>query len=337
MELNNSGPDELIRLAMNSIRLHLPRFRGQNQPSSKTPNTSKKKSPLKSRKSEQNGLQTVSFLRSSGTSKCTLVRQVFSKPLITSQSWIIIEANGGKVLDGKADSEIREIASLTKIMTCVTAIQEINRRRRSYEEVVKVSKNAAGMDGTSAELQVGDEIKVWDLLHGLMLPSGNDAAIAISEFIGRMIDRERDPTETFVERMNSNALALRLNDTSFTNPHGMSTSINLSSAKSVAILSCYAMKMNIFSQIVSTKKHTCSIFNPLGVRKQEWVNTNLLLDKGFSGLKTGHTPAAGPCLSFSIEKKKKRMIGVLLSSKSMEIRWSEAIKLWKYAHSQYFY
>ena len=337
MEIKNSGSDEQIRYTMNPIPLHLPRFRVQNQPTSQTPHTSKKKSPQKFRISEQNGPQAISFLKPSGASKFAIIRQVFSKPLITSQSWIIIDANGGKVLDGKADNDIREIASLTKIMTCITAIQEINRRRRSYEEVVRVSKNAACIDGTSAELQIGDEIKLWDLLHGLMLPSGNDAAIAISEFIGNMIDRERDPTETFVERMNSNALALRLSDTIFTNPHGMSTSINLSSAKSVAILSCYAMKMSIFSQIVSTKKHFCSVFNPIGLRKVEWANTNFLLDKGFSGLKTGHTPAAGPCLSFSVEKKKKKLIGVLLNSKSMEIRWSEAIKLWKYAYSQYLY
>jgi D-alanyl-D-alanine carboxypeptidase len=111
----------------------------------------------------------------------------------------------------------------------------------------------------------------------------------------------------------------------------MSTTINLSSARSIGIISCYAMKINLFSKIVSTKRHSCSIFNSNGVRKVEWINTNVLLDKGYCGVKTGITPAAGPCLCFCMERRKKKLMVVLLNSNTMETRWKEALKLWKYA------
>ena len=258
-------------------------------------------------------------------------RYLFFKPHISAVSWIAIEAKTCKYLDGKNEDVVREIASLTKIMTCITAIQEIFNRRRSFEEVVKITEEAAGMDGTSADLCSGDEIKLWDLLHGLMLPSGNDAAVAIAEHIGKIIDPSIEPIDAFMNKMNQNARNLNLNDTHFTNPHGMSTTINLSSARSVAIISSYAMKVNIFSTIVSTKRHICSIFNRNTVRKIEWVNTNALLEKGYCGVKTGITPAAGPCLCFCMQRRKKKLLVVLLNSKSMDIRWREAIKLWKYA------
>ena len=164
-----------------------------------------------------------------------------------------------------------------------------------------------------------------------MLPSGNDAAIAIAEFLGKKIDPDIDPVQAFVNKMNQNAKNLNLNDTNFTNPHGMSTTINLSSAKSIATLASFSMKSNIFSKIVATKRYSCSIFNPEGIRKVEWINTNLLLDKGYCGVKTGITPAAGPCLCFCMQRRKKNLLVVLLNSKTMESRWREAIKLWKYA------
>ena len=233
-------------------------------------------------------------------------------------------------MDGKSENEIRELASLTKIITCMTAIQEILNHKRSFDETATVSEAAAKMDGTIAELQSGDEIRIWDLLHGLMLPSGNDAAVVIAEFIGRILDSAADPVQAFVDKMNQNCRSLNITDTVFTNPHGMSTTINLSSARSIAAIACAAMKIGLFAKIVCTKRHCCSIFNPNGIRKVEWVNTNLLLDKGYCGVKTGITPAAGPCLCFCMERRKKKLIVVLLNSKTMDSRWKEAFKLWKY-------
>ncbi|OMJ90782.1 hypothetical protein SteCoe_6761 [Stentor coeruleus] len=253
------------------------------------------------------------------------------KPFVSADCWITLETFSAKELDGKNQDIQREIASLSKIMTLITVIQEINRKKRSFEEVVTISLKASSIEGTSADLKFGDEVKVWDLLHGLMLPSGNDAAIALAEFVGGMINKNADPISCFVDKMNANAKALKLNDTFFNNPHGMSISVNLSTARDVAILASYAIKMSTFRQVVNTKKHICNIYNPNGIRKVEWINTNALLDKGFKGVKTGITPAAGPCLCFFAEKKKKSMVGVLLNSRSMDVRWCEAVKLWRYS------
>ena len=272
MEVKNSSSNSLIHLIITSAPIHLPKFkRFYESGGNLTPNRFPKKEYSVARKKSSKQLELLNDTseKRKKYKHVSLTRQIFQKPFITASSWIIIEGDNYKKLEGKNEDEVREIASLTKIMTCLTAIQEINRRRRSYEEVVTISERAAMIDGTSADLQVGDEVKLWDLLHGLMLPSGNDAAISIAEFIGKMIDKESDPVEKFVEKMNHNALMFNLNNTVFTNPHGMSTSINLSNVKDIAILASHAMKMSIFSRIVSTRKHTCTIFNPIGTRKTE--------------------------------------------------------------------
>lgn len=274
---------------------------------------------------------TSSTIKQKFLTNISITKQLCPRPLVSADCWITLETFSAKQLDGKNEDFQREIASLSKIMTLITVIQEITRKKRSFEEVVTISLKASSIEGTSADLKFGDEVKIWDLLHGLMLPSGNDAAIALAEFVGGMINRNSDPISCFVDKMNTNAKVLKLNDTFFNNPHGMSTSVNLSTARDVAMLASYAIKMSTFRQVVSTKKHVCNIYNPNGTRKVEWVNTNALLDKGFKGIKTGITPAAGPCLCFFVEKNKKSIVGVLLNSRSMDVRWSEAVKLWKYS------
>jgi D-alanyl-D-alanine carboxypeptidase len=332
MEINNSISDSTLPMIKNSRVTRLPKFKKHLN------NRNQARAAVSKRKLERPKRYFSKPLEGMGSTSVkpkeqhlrSLNHYLFYKPHISAASWIAIEAAEGRYLDGRNEDEVREIASLTKIMTCITAIQEILHHKRSFEEIVHVSQTAANIDGTIADLQAGDEIKLWDLLYALMLPSGNDAAVAISEFIGKLADPGLDPTEAFVNKMNQNSKALNLHDTIFTNPHGMSTTINLSSARSVAALACYSMKLPLFSKIVSTKSHKCNIFNPNGTRKVEWVNTNILLDKGYCGVKTGITPAAGPCLCFCMQRRKKKLLVVLLNSNSMESRWREAVKLWKY-------
>ncbi|CAG9311783.1 unnamed protein product [Blepharisma stoltei] len=258
------------------------------------------------------------------------------KPRITAQSWIVLDGKKGKLLDGKDFENQREIASLTKIMTCYVAVEEINSRGKSFEEYATISKEAAAMTGTSASLQVGDEIKLWDLLHGLMLPSGNDAAIVIAEHIGRIIDPlSINPIQSFTKKMNETCKALKLNSTYFTNPHGLSNSLNISTAKNIAILSYSVMKVREIKKIVQTESYRCIVKNGGNDREIVWLNTNRLLKFGFSGIKTGYTPGAGPCLCCYVEKRKTKRIIVLLNSVSMESRWSEGLGLWRWS-SKYF-
>jgi D-alanyl-D-alanine carboxypeptidase len=333
MEMNNSNSDSTLPKIKNSRHSKPPKLKRFFNNRNQARNTYSKRILEKSKRYYSKPVDTLATtINKSKEKHPNLVnRYLFFKPHVSASSWIAIESKTGRYLDGKDEDEVREIASLTKIMTCITAIQEIAFLRRSFEEQVRVSDVAATMEGTTAELQPGDELSLWDLLHALMLPSGNDAAMAVAEHIGKFIHQGGDAVAAFVEKMNFNAMSLDLKQMKFTNPHGMSTSLNLSTARNVALLASHCMKVPPFRKIVSTKSHECSIFNPSGIRKVEWFNTNALLEKGFCGVKTGITPAAGPCLCFCMERKKKKLLVVLLNSKSMESRWREALKLWKYA------
>lgn len=109
-------------------------------------------------------------------------------PFVTAKSWSISDGRTGEILFGKCENDRREIASLTKIMTCFVVIQIIRKIRLNAQRTyLQVSKNAATCGGTSAKLRTGDVLSVWDLLHGLMLPSGNDAAITLAEHFGQYL------------------------------------------------------------------------------------------------------------------------------------------------------
>jgi D-alanyl-D-alanine carboxypeptidase len=259
-------------------------------------------------------------------------RILYYKPEVSAKSWIVIDGTTGNLIDGFNENEAKEIASLTKIMTCIIVIQDVIKYKKSFDEYVFISENAGLMDGTRAGLSCGDSLKVWDLLHGLMLPSGNDAAVALAEYFGGLISLN-NPISNFVAKMNGLARTLKLNDTIFRNPHGMSTSLNISSAKSLSQLTLYALKMPIFCKIVNTYSYTGTVNNNGVQRKISWINTNRLLRKGFNGVKTGYTPAAGPCLCSYIEQRNKKLLIVMLNVKSMQSRWTEAMKLWKWANA----
>ena len=109
-------------------------------------------------------------------------------PFVTAKSWSISDGRTGEILFGKCENDRREIASLTKIMTCFVVIQIVRKIRLNAQRTfLQVSKNAATVGGTSAKLRTGDVLSVWDLLHGLMLPSGNDAAITLAEHFGQYL------------------------------------------------------------------------------------------------------------------------------------------------------
>ncbi|OMJ91093.1 hypothetical protein SteCoe_6456 [Stentor coeruleus] len=225
------------------------------------------------------------------------------------------------ILGSKRDLELREIASLTKIMTSYTVLTLIeNKMLGSMNDIIKISKSSANTTGTSADLLEGDEITVRDLLYGLMLPSGNDAALALAEHFGKKLQGP-NPISNFIDEMNNNCKILKLFYTTFANPHGLAIKRNLSCARDVCKMASGAMKLMSFRIIVSTKTYTACIKSNDGeIRMKTWENTNKLLNKGFSGIKTGVTNKAGPCLCSSYEN----VIVTLLNSKSMEDRWREA-------------
>lgn len=255
----------------------------------------------------------------------------------TASAWAVVDGNTGELIGGKEEKTPREVASLTKIMTCYLAIQLLS-ASVSSDSTVEVSERAGKMTGTRAGLQAGDRLKVKDLLFALMLPSGNDAAMALAELFGLQLALRSggDPTSRldryFVREMNEFAAEMGLNQTLFRNPHGMSTVKNLSTAKDISTLSAYALRNEYFRTIVSTPRYTCPITNSNGdIRIKIWENTNRLLGKGYEGVKTGSTGAAGPCLCASWPYQDSRLVVTVLAVRSMEERWTEVPRLVKWA------
>ncbi|KAL4493151.1 hypothetical protein ABPG72_003236 [Tetrahymena utriculariae] len=268
---------------------------------------------------------------------------------LTAKSVCIFDVEKNKPIVCLKGKKPREVASLTKIMTCYVICQAIQKKKIKQTDQIKVSRAAASMIGTSAYLRSGDQLSVWDLLHGLMLPSGNDAAFALAEYMGRILFFEdndykeqlqqnpnsfenckaKDAIKCFLKEMNRVAKDLKLTNTKFTNPHGLVNKSNRSSALDICKLSAHCLnKSQLFRQIVKTKQYTCQIRNKQGsIRIASWENTNKCLLRYSTvcdGVKTGVTCTAGPCLTTSWRVKDKHFIITILKCDSLELRYSES-------------
>lgn len=267
-------------------------------------------------------------------------------PHVSAKSWAIVSGETGALLFGKNHTDRREIASLTKVMTCYTVLNLVKRWDIKFQSAyVDVPRQAALINGTRAEFAYGDRLTVWDLLHGLMLPSGNDAALCLAEHFGQLLFKSsiaylgkmaligtKFPCKYFIAEMNVNAKILGLNHTNYANPHGLANTNNKSTAEDLGRLCAAAMKLPKFRQIANCKEYQCECLTYKGQKKMfKWVNTHKLLWEGFNGIKTGITPHAGPCLASNYEKDGVNVIIILLNSKSMEARWSETLALTKWA------
>ena len=272
-------------------------------------------------------------------------------PFVTAKSWVVADGHTGEVIFGRCEAEKREIASLTKIMTAYAALSLTQRYQVDLALAkVQIAAKASSLCGTTASLEEGDILSLHDLLYGMMLPSGNDAAQSIAEFCGQLIRnnlRRPEPTDCeeveeppplpsahklFVREMNNLAEQLGLGETWYANPHGLMNFNNRSSARDIARLSSTAMRDPLFRTIIKCRRYTCKGLDYTGTEKVfKWKNTNKLLAKGYNGVKTGVTFAAGPCLATSIERDGLFLIVVILGSKTMDQRWVEVKKLTKWA------
>ena len=272
------------------------------------------------------------------------------KPNVSAESWILFNVKNGEIVSEKNSGEVREIASLTKIMTAIVTLDFIEKSNiKPQDYTVRVSSLAPLMCGTTAKLREGDTLTLWDALHALMLPSGNDAAVAIAESIGKKLMDEafasqkndegtpkckpsKNPIWYFVSQMNAKAKELGMNNTRFANPHGLNEKDNISTALDMAILSAFAMKKMSFRMIVKRKTYECAIVQSNRVlRPITWENTNKLLNHGYDGLKTGITPSAGPCLASSLRRGDNRhLICVVLNCGNTEMRFSDSRRLMEY-------
>ena len=223
---------------------------------------------------------------------------VFSLPAqaLSAQSAVLLDCTTGRVLYSKQPDKQSLIASTTKIMTALIVCEQCNVLDR-----VKIPKEAVGIEGSSMYLREGEILTVQELLYGMMLHSGNDAAVALAIYCAGTV-------EGFSQLMNDKARLLGLNNTHFTNPNGLDAEDHYATAMDLAILAFHAMKNPIFSNIVSTK--TIKI----GDRYLRNHNKLLWQVEGADGVKTGYTKAAGRILVSSAQRGGRRMIAVTINA-----------------------
>lgn len=244
-----------------------------------------------------------------------------NEPKIDSRYAIILDRESKAILYGKNEHTKTKMASTTKIMTALITIENTD-----LNNVVKISKKAAGTGGSRLKLKTGDQITVKDLLYGLLLRSGNDAAVAIAEYVAGSIPE-------FANLMNQKAMELGLTNTHFETPHGLDTEEHYTTAYELAILTDYALKNEVFANIVKTKTYTITINNvPRMIR-----NTNELLGylNGVYGVKTGFTNGAGRCLVTSVKREDLDIICVVLGADTKKIRTTDSIKLIEYTFQNF--
>ncbi|GCF07874.1 D-alanyl-D-alanine carboxypeptidase family protein [Dictyobacter arantiisoli] len=246
-------------------------------------------------------------------------------PHIDAGAVYLLDADTDNVLDEQNGEKPMLMASTTKIMTALIAIQTANLNRP-----IPIHQDAIDRvildDGSSAGLMVGDVVPLKDLLYALMLPSGNDAAYAIADELG-------GTRENFVARMNLFTYHLHLFQTHFNSPDGLTAKeqTHYTTAHDLAQLSHYALQIPLFAHIVETQTYT----EHIGERTLIWNNTNTLLStyKGATGIKTGHTFAAGYCLVFAATHAGHHLIGVILNSSSSTQRDADAATLLNWGFS----
>ncbi len=228
-------------------------------------------------------------------------------PFVTCKAWGIADAETGQLRWSHNESTRLDPASTTKIMTAFVALKYAENDPDAFQKRVVFSERADQTTGSSCGLRTGEMLPVSELLYGLLLPSGNDASVALGEHFGRHFDAPPesekaedvdDPLIRFIAQMNRTAAALDLHDTSYRNTHGMTDPDHLTSVRDLARLGSEAMRIPRFRKLVGTPQHGYRVQSASGYERNVlWRNTNRLLGiEAYHGIKTGTTNAAGACL-----------------------------------------
>ena len=244
-----------------------------------------------------------------------------------SSSAVLIEPTTQKIIYEQNKDEKRPPASMTKLMTMLITMEAIHEGRINLDDKVLISENSSNMGGSQIFLETGMEIEVQQLLKGIAIASGNDAAVAMAEHIAGSVD-------VFVEMMNEKATELGLSNTHFVNVHGLDAENHYSTANDMDIIAVNLLK---YPDILSyTSLYEDYLVKPDG--SKTWlVNTNKLVRfySGVDGLKTGYTSSAGYCLTATAKKDDIRFISVVMGVDSSEHRSADTTSLLNYAFSNY--
>ena len=240
---------------------------------------------------------------------------------ITSRIALIYDRASGKILYEKNGNKQTPMASTTKIMTAIVVLENAN-----LSDEVTIDSKAAGIGGSRLGLKKNDKITVNDLLYGLMLRSGNDAAVALATHVGGSV-------EGFAELMNKKAEELGLVNSHFVVPHGLDNDGHYTTAFELAKMADYALGIDKFKEIVGCK--TATIY--INGYAKTINNTNKLLGSvsGVYGVKTGFTNGAGRCLVTACKRNNLDIITVIIGADTNEIRSDDTIKLIQYAYTKF--
>ncbi|HEU4963803.1 MAG TPA: D-alanyl-D-alanine carboxypeptidase family protein [Bacilli bacterium] len=241
---------------------------------------------------------------------------------LSAKAAAVIDVETGRMLYEKNGDDKMLIASLTKIITAIVAIES----GKDLNGIVTVSSRASGKEGSSIYLKVGEKQKLIDLLYAVMLRSGNDAATAVAEYVGDGSEQK------FVEMMNKKVEELGLTGTHFANPHGLDAKAHYSTAHDMAILTAYALRNPTFKQIVSTRIKKIPMPGEAWDRKMYNKNKMLRFYDGADGVKTGYTKAAGRCLVSSATKNGRQVAVVTLDAPS---DWTDHTNMLNYGFQKY--
>ena len=244
-----------------------------------------------------------------------------NEPKLNAKIGLVFDRASKNILFEKNGLKQVPMASTTKIMTSIVVLENAD-----LTDVVTVDKKAAGTGGSRLGLKTNDKITVHDLLYGLMLKSGNDAAVALAIHVGKSV-------EGFAEMMNKTAKEMGLVNSHFVTPHGLDAKGHYTTAYELACMADYALQNPKFKEIVSTKTYNVTINNQPRVIS----NTNELLGNldGVYGVKTGFTNGANRCLVTACKRGNIDIITVVLGADTKKIRTQDSIKLIEYTYKNY--
>ena len=242
---------------------------------------------------------------------------------INARSYVVLDRKSKKVLIGKNEYTKAKMASTTKIMTATIILENCN-----LDDIVTISKKSANTGGSRLGLKTNDKISVLNLLYGLLLCSGNDAAVALAEYCSGSIPE-------FCNLMNQKAIELGLTNSHFETPHGLDSDGHYTTAYELALITDYALKNSTFVKIVNTKNHTIQINN----YPKNLSNTNELLGvlDGVYGVKTGFTNGANRCLVTACKRNDMDLICIVLGCDTKKFRGQDSTKLINYCFDNFEY
>lgn len=245
-----------------------------------------------------------------------------------AKSALIMEASTGKIVFEKNIHERYAPASMTKMMSLLLIMENIEEGKLSWDEEITTSVHASSMGGSQIFLQVGEKMSVRDLIRGIAIASGNDATVALAEKIG-------GTEEGFVKMMNDKAKALGLKNTNFKNAVGLDEENHYSSAYDMAVIASNLVKYEKILEYTGTYEG----YLREGTDRKFWlVNTNKLVRfyQGVDGLKTGYTNEAGYCLTATAKKDNMRLITVVMGYPTANQRNSETSAMLDYGFNSYY-